>query len=170
LEEFGSVLNVCISTVCLVNATDSRRKNAKQIDPKIRQIPHNHTNSQECGAKFSGDIRKPFAGRRKSTNGCTVFHLRKFQELRHCEKDECIMIQSTVIEQRGSVFVERRQCDAGTAPVGSERRQFRDGDRSARPEVVEFANAVDDYKIAHRRRFITFEELFDVMTSIGYHK
>ncbi|MDA1231862.1 MAG: hypothetical protein O2856_13905 [Planctomycetota bacterium] len=80
------------------------------------------------------------------------------------------MIQSSVIERPDSVFVDRRQREAGAAPTVSERRQFRDGDRSARPEVSELANAVDDYKIAHRRRFITFEELFDVMTSIGYHK
>ena len=80
------------------------------------------------------------------------------------------MIQPSVIEQPGAVFVERRQRDVGSAGTGSERRQFRDGDRSARPEVAELANAVDDYKIAHHRRFITFEELFDVMTSVGYHK
>ena len=81
-----------------------------------------------------------------------------------------VMSQSSVIEQPGAVFVDRRQRDVGSVSTGSERRQFRDGDRSARPEVAEFANAVDDYKIAHHRRFITFEELFDVMTSIGYHK
>ena len=80
------------------------------------------------------------------------------------------MSQLSVIEQPGTVFVDRRQRDAGTAPSGSERRQFRDGDRSARPEVAELANAVDDYKIARHRRFITFEELFDVMASLGYHK
>ena len=85
-------------------------------------------------------------------------------------KGESAMSQSSVIEQPGAVFVERRQRDVGSASTGSERRQFRDGDRSARPEVAELANAVDDYKIAHHRRFITFEELFDVMTSIGYHK
>jgi hypothetical protein len=80
------------------------------------------------------------------------------------------MSQQSVIQQPEAVFVERRQRDTGTAPSQSERRQFRDGDRSARPEVAELANAVDDYKIAHRRRFITFEELFDVMASLGYHK
>jgi hypothetical protein len=83
---------------------------------------------------------------------------------------ETVMSQPSVIEQPGAFFVERRQRDFGAAPSGAERRQFRDGDRSARPEVSELANAVDDYKIAHHRRFITFEELFDVMTSIGYHK
>lgn len=80
------------------------------------------------------------------------------------------MSQQSVVEQPGPVFVERRQCDAGAAQSQSERRQFRDGDRSARPEVAELANAVDDYKLAHRRRFITFEELFDVVASLGYHK
>ncbi len=64
-------------------------------------------------------------------------------------------------------FVERRATE--TQP-GFERRQFRDGNRSERPEVAEFAEAIDDYKISNRRRFITFEELYDVMTSLGYHK
>ena len=81
------------------------------------------------------------------------------------------MIQANVAEPTGSsMFIDRRQRDAGASPAGTERRQFRDGDRSSRPEVAELANAIDDYKVAHRRRFITFEELFDVMTSLGYHR
>lgn len=86
------------------------------------------------------------------------------------KEGEPVMSQPSVIEQPGGVFVERRQRDVGSAQSVSERRQFRDGDRSARPEVAELANAVDDYKIANHRRFITFEELFDVMASVGYHK
>lgn len=66
-------------------------------------------------------------------------------------------------------FVDRRSGRSGD-PAMNERRQFQDGNRSDRPEVAEFANAVDEYKITNRRRFITFEELFDVMTSLGYHK
>ena len=66
-------------------------------------------------------------------------------------------------------FIERRNRDESNN-AGFERRQFRDGNRSVRPEVAEFADAVDEYKITYRRRFITFEELFDVMTSLGYHK
>ncbi len=72
--------------------------------------------------------------------------------------------------QDSANFFERRRGDAGPAPGNGERRQFRDGNRSARPEVAELANAIDDYKLAHRRRFITFEELFDVMVSLGYHR
>lgn len=65
-------------------------------------------------------------------------------------------------------FAERRQRAAG-AP-GVERRQFSDARRSERPEIEELAKAVDQYKLIHRRRFITFEELYDVMISLGYHR
>jgi len=65
-------------------------------------------------------------------------------------------------------FVNRRESDNGAG--GRERRQFRDGNRSARPEVAELADAVDTYKLDNRRRFITFEELFDLMQGLGYHK
>ena len=66
-------------------------------------------------------------------------------------------------------FVDRRNTpDPGSPSL--ERRQFRDGNRSSRPEVAEFADAIDLYKVTHRRRFITFEELYDVLSSLGYHK
>ena len=55
-------------------------------------------------------------------------------------------------------------------PPGAERRQFADGRDGARPEVKELAEAVDQYKLRHRRRFITFDELYDVMASLGYRK
>ena len=76
------------------------------------------------------------------------------------------MFQQSVTEPG---FVDRRHSDTGAAYTG-ERRQFRDGQRHSRPDVAELANAVDDYKISHCRRFITFEELLDVMLSLGYHK
>jgi hypothetical protein len=67
-----------------------------------------------------------------------------------------------------TTFVDRRQGGA-TAP-GAERRQFSPSYDSSRPEVNELARAVDEYKLRHRRRFITFEELYDVMISLGYHR
>lgn len=68
-------------------------------------------------------------------------------------------------------FVDRRQGPRGVGGApGAERRQFSDSRNSLRPEVNELANAVDQYKLANRRRFITFEELYDVMISLGYHK
>lgn len=73
------------------------------------------------------------------------------------------------LENPPNSFVDRRKPGSENSP-GAERRQFRDGSRSERPEVAEFAEAVDQYKIQNCRRFITFEELYDVMTSLGYHK
>ena len=67
-------------------------------------------------------------------------------------------------------FVDRRQGGRGGPEAGSNRRQFGDSRNTGRPEVDELARAVDEYKLKNHRRFITFEELFDVMASLGYHK
>jgi hypothetical protein len=66
-------------------------------------------------------------------------------------------------------FPDRRQTSSGPRAFG-ERRQFVDSRSALRPEVAELAEAVDQYKLRHRRRFITFEELFDVMWGLGYRK
>ena len=81
---------------------------------------------------------------------------------------EIVMLQQLNPLEARPGFVNRRQSDNGTG--GRERRQFRDANRSERPEVAELADAVDSYKMENRRRFITFEELFDVMQGLGYHK
>lgn len=75
----------------------------------------------------------------------------------------------TLTEQNPRPFVERR--GTGDARDGApERRQFKATQDSSRPEVAEMAAAVDAYKARHRRRFITFDELFDVIAELGYHK
>lgn len=67
-------------------------------------------------------------------------------------------------------FVDRRQGASETRPNGPERRQFSNSYSALRPEVSELAQAIDQYKLRHRRRFITFEELYDVIAGLGYHK
>ena len=75
----------------------------------------------------------------------------------------------TLVEQNPRQFVERR--GTGEAHEGApERRQFKATPDVSRPEVAELAAAVDAYKARHRRRFITFDELFDVMAELGYHR
>ncbi|WP_437187395.1 hypothetical protein SH668x_000788 [Planctomicrobium sp. SH668] len=79
-------------------------------------------------------------------------------------------MQNTSTED--NTFVDRRQ-PRGSEPNGEparERRQFSDSRNTSRPEVDELAKAVDQYKLQNRRRFITFEELYDVIASLGYHK
>jgi len=80
------------------------------------------------------------------------------------------MSDTNLLKSSAPAFIDRRSRSGDSSPEGVERRQFRDGDRSLRPEVAELADAIDDYKISHRRRFITFEELYEVMMSLGYHR
>jgi hypothetical protein len=79
------------------------------------------------------------------------------------------MLQQIDESDMETPFQDRRGSEE-SCEGGQERRQFRDGDRSARPEVAELADAVDSYKVRNHRRFITFEELFNVMQELGYHK
>ncbi len=75
-----------------------------------------------------------------------------------------------LVEQKPTGFVDRRSsCPEGRSAL-PERRQFRDSHSHRRPEVAELGEAIDQYKLRHRRRFITFEELYDVISGLGYHK
>jgi len=67
-------------------------------------------------------------------------------------------------------FVDRREGRASVASLGRERRQFADGHAEFTPPAKELAEAIDQYKVRHRRRFITYEEMLDVITTLGYHK
>ncbi len=70
-----------------------------------------------------------------------------------------------------TTFEDRRQRTAGSRPDGlPERRQFQDSRDYRNPDAIELADAVDSYKLRHRRRFITYEELHEVITSLGYVK
>ncbi|MFN3158571.1 MAG: hypothetical protein ACE37I_04595 [Rubinisphaera brasiliensis] len=67
-------------------------------------------------------------------------------------------------------FVDRRARGTDSEYDGPNRRQFSNSYNSARPEVNELAAAIDQYKMRHRRRFITYEELYDVIAELGYNK
>lgn len=79
-------------------------------------------------------------------------------------------IEQQTIEGQPAGFVERRQAPGEDLPPGMERRQFSNAYNSLRPEVNELAEAIDRYKLRHRRRFITFEELYDVICELGYRR
>jgi len=74
------------------------------------------------------------------------------------------------LETSSEAFVDRRNYDiAGHAPV-SERRQFANSHDGLSPEARDLAQAIDEYKLRHRRRFITYEEMLTVVRTLGYHK
>ena len=65
-------------------------------------------------------------------------------------------------------FVDRRGLSLpSNAPV-FERRQFANSYDELSPDAAELARAIDGYKVQHRRRFITFEEMLAVIKSLGY--
>ena len=67
-------------------------------------------------------------------------------------------------------FVNRRGQETEPTPPGVERRQFANSYEGLSENAQELARAIDEYKVQHRRRFITFEEMLQVMESLGYHK
>jgi hypothetical protein len=67
-------------------------------------------------------------------------------------------------------FVDRRSYDPRVGLPGRERRQFTNSHEELSPEARELAQAIDGYKLTHRRRFITYEEMLGVVKSLGYHK
>jgi hypothetical protein len=67
-------------------------------------------------------------------------------------------------------FIERRSFDVSQRSPSLERRQFVDSHEGLSPEAQELGRAVDEYKLRHRRRFVTYEETLAVIKSLGYHK
>jgi hypothetical protein len=69
-----------------------------------------------------------------------------------------------------SGFVDRRGKQPVTPAEWVERRQFGENRDHLNPEVREIAEAIDSYKLNHRRRFVTLEEVVEVMKGLGYRK
>ncbi len=66
-------------------------------------------------------------------------------------------------------FLERRSY-APSGVSGTERRQFTNSHSELSEDARELAVAIDQYKLHRRRRFITFEEMLNVIQSLGYRK
>lgn len=66
-------------------------------------------------------------------------------------------------------FYDRRE-SAGASSPPVERRQFSNSHDALSPAACELATAIDEYKLRHRRRFITYEEMLSVVLSLGYTK
>jgi hypothetical protein len=67
-------------------------------------------------------------------------------------------------------FIDRRGNGAQPGTPDRERRQFTNSHDELSPEARDLAQAIDTYKLVHRRRFITYEEMLAVMKSLGYSK
>jgi len=66
-------------------------------------------------------------------------------------------------------FVNRRNRDR-VSQEGLERRQFASNYSDLSPAGAELGKAIDSYKVANRRRYITFDEILFVLESLGYRR
>jgi hypothetical protein len=76
---------------------------------------------------------------------------------------------SQTLESTDPTFIDRRSYSPSAMPA-RERRQFTNSYAEFSPDARELALAIDEYKLHHRRRFITFEEMLDVIRALGYSK
>lgn len=76
---------------------------------------------------------------------------------------------SAAVETAATPFVDRRSNSPSDTP-GRERRQFSNSHAELSPDARELATAIDQYKLNRRRRFITFEEMLQVVQELGYRK
>ncbi len=67
-------------------------------------------------------------------------------------------------------FVDRRNYSGQLGAPHRERRQFTNTHDDLSPEARDLAQAIDSYKLVHRRRFITYEEMLSVVKSLGYKR
>ena len=70
--------------------------------------------------------------------------------------------------ERPDGFVDRRR--QGSAGTTGERRQFGSSHDGLSEAGRELALAIDQYKLRHRRRVITYEEMLTVIHSLGYRR
>ena len=74
------------------------------------------------------------------------------------------------LEAADGAFVDRRDYGSASPPPVRERRQFANSHEGLSPAARELASAIDQYKLRHRRRFLSYEEILAVVESLGYHK
>ena len=74
-----------------------------------------------------------------------------------------------VLESSVRQFIDRRDNSISDQQL-RERRQFTNSHEELSPDARELARAIDEYKLVHRRRFITYEEMLGVIQELGYRR
>lgn len=53
---------------------------------------------------------------------------------------------------------------------GLERRQFSSNYTELSPAGAELGLSIDSYKVANHRRYVTYDEILQVLAALGYHR
>lgn len=66
-------------------------------------------------------------------------------------------------------FSNRRQRSRSNQD-GLERRQFGSNYSELSPAGAELGRAIDSYKVANHRRYVTYDEILKVLSGLGYYR
>ena len=80
------------------------------------------------------------------------------------------ILESPAVSPSALPFYDRRSPAAVERMPICERRQFGNSHEELSPDAAELAQSIDQYKLLHRRRFITFEEMLAIVKSLGYRR
>jgi hypothetical protein len=73
-----------------------------------------------------------------------------------------------VISTDTELFIDRRSTSPVSTAPGVERRQFSNSYEGLTPEARDLAQAIDGYKLMHRRRFITYDPRRPTKQFVGF--
>ena len=125
-------------------------------EPSFKKIPRFFCLVTYCDLSFSG-LKSFGAFVRRRTSYLEDGEMSQFDTMLRYNTDVPV-----------TPFADRRQRSDN---VGSnERRQFGNSYRDHSAPAKELAEAIDAYKVEHRRRYITAEELLSVIEKLGYHR
>jgi len=82
--------------------------------------------------------------------------------------DHSLHVASRELDEQ-QLLSDRRQ-RSRSSQDGMERRQFGSNYSELTAAGAELGKAIDSYKVAHRRRYVTYDEILVVLETLGYER
>ena len=79
-------------------------------------------------------------------------------------------VASSAVERDEDHSLADRRQRSRSSQDGMERRQFGSNYSELTPAGAELGKAIDSYKVAHRRRYGTYDEILLVLVTLGYER
>ncbi|MDP1560450.1 MAG: hypothetical protein Q8M16_03545 [Pirellulaceae bacterium] len=73
-------------------------------------------------------------------------------------------------EAEAAEHFPNRRYRSRSSQEGLERRQFSSNYSELSPAGAELGLSIDSYKVANRRRYVTYDEILQVLSALGYHR
>jgi hypothetical protein len=73
-------------------------------------------------------------------------------------------------EAESAEYFPNRRLRSRSSQEGLERRQFSSNYSELSPAGAELGLAIDSYKVANHRRYVTYDEILRVLAALGYQR